>query len=134
MAESAGGYLMRADPKLTQLLEDAFDWLNRDEKKQLGAEEYARRRFDFAFHMTDWLSDLQKLSQIYKNPSGTTPKEAGHEMIGFLVHVIPHLRAAGRAYLGEEVSDPFKKADQRNARKASQTARKAKSKSKRRAG
>jgi len=63
-------------------------------------------RQDFIFHMTDWLDDLDRLKVIYDNPERFDRTEAGREIFGFLIHVIPHLKAAGRLLL-DEISDPF---------------------------
>lgn len=56
--------------------------------------------------MTDWLYNLRSLSDIYEHPDRFDPKTAGREIAGFLIHVIPHLKAAGRLLL-DEISDPF---------------------------
>jgi hypothetical protein len=61
---------------------------------------------DFVFHMTDWLDDLDRLKAIYDHPEKWDRDQAGRDVYGFLLHVIPHLKAAGRLLLGE-VSDPF---------------------------
>ncbi len=61
---------------------------------------------DFVFHMTDWLDDLRRLAAIYKNPGKFDRQSAGHIVAGFLYHVIPHLRAAGRLLL-DQIPDAF---------------------------
>jgi hypothetical protein len=66
----------------------------------------SQARQDFIFHMTDWLDDLDRLKAIYDNPDKIDRAEAGREIFGFLIHVIPHLKAAGRLLL-DEISDPF---------------------------
>ena len=70
----------------------------------------ARAREDFVFHMTDWLDDLDRLKAIYEHPEQFDRLEAGREIFGFLIHVIPHLKAAGRLLL-DEISDPFEQAE-----------------------
>lgn len=66
----------------------------------------AQARNDFVFHMSDWFDDLDRLQAIYKHPERISPKKSGHEIAGFLYHVIPHLNAAGRLLL-EEIPDAF---------------------------
>jgi hypothetical protein len=87
-------------------LESVFDEMREGEKKELTAAEYEQRRYDFAFHMTDWLNDLDTLVKVYRAPEHVDRKIAREFLVGFLYHVIPHLNAAGRLLL-DEVSDPF---------------------------
>ena len=56
--------------------------------------------------MTDWTDDLERLAALYKDPASMDLKAAQRFLFGFLVHVIPHLNAAGRLMLGE-IRDPF---------------------------
>jgi hypothetical protein len=67
-------------------------------------------RHDFVFHMTDWLDDLARLQAIYDHPEQFDPKKAGREIAGFLYHVIPHLKAAGRLLL-DEIPDAFRQVE-----------------------
>jgi hypothetical protein len=66
----------------------------------------AQARHDFVFHMTDWFDDLARLEAIYEHPEQFDRREAGRAIAGFLYHVIPHLKAAGRLLL-EEIPDAF---------------------------
>ena len=66
----------------------------------------ARAKQDFIFHMTDWLEDLRRLTAIYKAPGSHDRKRAGCDVAGFLYHVIPHLKAAGRLLL-DRIPDAF---------------------------
>jgi hypothetical protein len=84
-----------------------YDDAQRGEKKRLGREEYARRRQDFVFHMTDWLNDLDMLQAIYRKPEDCDVKETTIDIMGILYHVIPHLNAAGRLLL-DDVPDAFR--------------------------
>jgi hypothetical protein len=84
-----------------------FDGLNSGLKKELGKGEYDRRRGDFVFHMTDWLTDLGALNELYEHPDRFTTSAASQQLYGILVHVIPHLREAGRLLDGKEIPDPF---------------------------
>ena len=63
-------------------------------------------RAAFIFHMTDWLDDLQRLTAIYEHPDQVDRKQAGRDIAGFLFHVIPHLKAAGRL-LVDDIPDAF---------------------------
>jgi hypothetical protein len=59
--------------------------------------------------MTDWLDDLDRLKAIFDHPEHFDRVQAGQEIFGFLIHVIPHVKAAGRLLLNE-ISDPFEEA------------------------
>jgi hypothetical protein len=98
--------VMTPDPKLLRLLEAAYDSFQEEQRDELTAEEYERRRFDFAFHMTDWLSDLKGYSKLVEDPGSQKTDDATHFLIGFLYHVVPHLNAAGRLLL-DRIPDPF---------------------------
>jgi hypothetical protein len=93
--------------KLKSMLARAFDGLNSGLKKELGKAEYDRRRNDFVFHMTDWLTDLGALNELYEHPDQFTSSAASQRLYGILSHVIPHLRQAGRLVEGKEIPDPF---------------------------
>ncbi len=70
----------------------------------------AKARDDFVFHMTDWLDDLHNLAAIYEHPGQADSKQAGMVVAGFLYHVIPHLKAAGRLLL-DHIPDAFEDAE-----------------------
>jgi hypothetical protein len=74
------------------------------------AGEHEQKKAEFIFHMTDWTSDLEKLAELYQTPSMMDRKAARQFIFGFLVHVIPHLNAAGRLML-DEIADPFAPAE-----------------------
>ncbi|MFO0967305.1 MAG: hypothetical protein U0793_17235 [Gemmataceae bacterium] len=92
--------------EIDTLLGRVFDNARREDKKEWGREEYARRRQDFIFHMTDWLGDLKQLNNIFRRPQDCDPKETTITVMGVLYHVIPHLKAAGRLLL-DEIPDAF---------------------------
>jgi hypothetical protein len=52
--------------------------------------------------MTDWLNDLEDLVDLYEHPEKFKKAAAGQFIFGFLVHVLPHLRAACRLLLDED--------------------------------
>jgi hypothetical protein len=91
------------------LLGRVFDYEWRGQKKEWGKDEYDRRRFGFIFHMSDWLTDLRELQQLFDDPKKATVKDAWDTVFGFLIHVIPHLNAAGRLFV-DEMGDPFAEA------------------------
>ena len=62
---------------------------------------------DVAFHMTDWLDDLDAYSRFCADPSSMSDAEVGEMLTGFLVHVPNHLAAAGKLYTGVPVTDIF---------------------------
>ncbi len=70
----------------------------------------AKAREDFVFHMTDWLNDLRSLAAVYEHPAQADRKQAGMVVAGFLYHVLPHLKAAGRLLL-DGIPDAFEEAD-----------------------
>ncbi len=93
--------------RLTQaeeLMGRVFDELNGPNPN---SAEYARRRHDFAFHMCDWLGDLDSLHAALSTPAAVNPEAFASDVYGILFHIIPHLRASFRALEGREVIDPF---------------------------
>lgn len=67
----------------------------------------AAARQDFVFHMTDWISDLERLAALYECPERFDRTTAGRAVYGFLIHALPHLMEAGRLLEGHEVVNPF---------------------------
>lgn len=61
---------------------------------------------DFCFHMTDWMSDLENLAALYRDPAAFDRKDSRDVIFRFLIHAVGHLNAASRILLGE-VFDPF---------------------------
>jgi len=60
---------------------------------------------DIAFHMTDWLNDLDNLCQFYQNPEEyESPEEI---LMKFLIHVPEHLAAAAKLMTRTGVADIF---------------------------
>jgi hypothetical protein len=91
-----------ASKDLQKLLASVYNRLQRLDDRAANAEA----RQDFIFHMTDWLYNLDYLTAIYDHPEQWNPNEAGREIAGFLYHVIPHLKAAGRLLL-DKIPDAF---------------------------
>ena len=94
-----------ASPELLRLLERVFD--ENADGDETDTAELSQRRFDFVFHMTDWLADLRRLNEIVSSPGPEDAAALSSELFGILIHVIPHLRAAFRAWQGFEATDPF---------------------------
>ncbi len=93
---------MYSNSRLDKLLAVVFDRLQEVENSAL----YAKNREEFIFHMTDWSENLEELVELYRRPQHYKPKEASRIVAGFLYHVIPHLKAAGRLLL-DEIPDAF---------------------------
>lgn len=64
---------------------------------------------DVAFHMTDWLGDLDRLVQFYSAPEQFSDQEVHRLLVNFLVHVPNHVAVAAAAALlaDSPVSDIF---------------------------
>jgi hypothetical protein len=92
--------------ELRKALRRIFDYLNSEDRKEMSPAAYEQRRNEFEFHMTDIVTDMHGLVRLYDRPDSVDRKTAGQFVISFLYHVIPHLNAAGRVFLGD-VLDPF---------------------------
>ncbi len=62
---------------------------------------------DVAFHMTDWLTDLDAYHRFCTNPDALSDSEVSRLLAGFLVHVPNHLAAASKLYTDIPVTDVF---------------------------
>lgn len=62
---------------------------------------------DVAFHMTDWLDDLDAYARFCADPSKMSDAEVGELLLAFLVHVPNHIAAASKLYTGVPVTDIF---------------------------
>ena len=94
--------------KVETFLGAVFD---RFQEETLASDDYSQRRRDFVFHMVECLDDLTALHHLYTDVSaGARPESDAvvdeRSIAGFLMHVVPHLSAAGRLLL-EEIPDPF---------------------------
>ncbi len=69
------------------------------------SKDFASRRDDFVFHMTDWQEDFRRLSELYDNPTRFSAAEAESVVQAFLYHAPGHLAAAARLY--GAFLDPF---------------------------
>ena len=55
-------------------------------------------RDKFQFHMTDAMTDIAKLADLYRTGEPSETEEAGRLVYGFFLHAVPHLIAAGQIY------------------------------------
>ncbi len=62
---------------------------------------------DVAFHMTDWLKDLEAFYSFCVSPQGVPDETVSDLLIRFLVHVPNHLAAASKLYMDIPVTDVF---------------------------
>lgn len=63
---------------------------------------------DIAFHLTDWLDDLEAYARFCAEPRSMSDEEISQMLTGFLVHVPNHLAAASKLLTGMPVTDIFK--------------------------
>jgi hypothetical protein len=63
--------------------------------------------FDIGFHMTDWLSDIQKLEYVYSNIERLSSDEITGFVRRFVSHVPNHLNAAMKLSGMGSVTDVF---------------------------
>ena len=63
---------------------------------------------DIAFHMTDWLDDLEAYVRFCAEPRSMSDEEISQMLTEFLVHVPNHVAAASKLLTGVPVTDIFK--------------------------
>ena len=63
---------------------------------------------DAAFHMTDWLSDLEEWTLFCDKPESLSSEQIQDLLMGFLIHVPSHVAAASKLVTGIPVTDIFK--------------------------
>ena len=74
------------------------------EARNYGSDETCR---DIVFHMTDWLSDLERWVAFCQNPEAVGDEDVVQRLIAFLLHVPNHLAAASKLALNVPVTDIF---------------------------
>ncbi|MDD2468396.1 MAG: hypothetical protein PHI97_30825 [Desulfobulbus sp.] len=62
---------------------------------------------DIAFHMTDWLNNLEDYYQFCQAPETLPAEEVEKRLLAFLIHVPNHLAAAAKLFTEIPVSDIF---------------------------
>jgi hypothetical protein len=88
---------------LKEVLSRVFDNFHDGLKKEVSADEYARLKFDFVFHMTDWKEDFARLHELYAHPEKWSAEDASRTVAGFLIHVKWHLEQAHKLLLGDDL-------------------------------
>ena len=73
--------------------------------REMGLSESAAA--DVAFHMTDWLADLEDYHRFCSDPGALPDAEVHRLLIRFLVHALNHLAAASKLYTTVPVTDVF---------------------------
>ena len=62
---------------------------------------------DAAFHLTDWLTDLEAFVEFCREPNAATSDRVNTILIAFLLHAPNHIAAAAKLYADFPVSDIF---------------------------
>jgi hypothetical protein len=62
---------------------------------------------DVAFHMTDWLRELEGLINLYQSPGAFSASETEKILADFLIHAPAHIAAAAKLFTGNPVADVF---------------------------
>ena len=81
------------------------DRIQRVAQRELALTESVSR--DIAFHLTDWLDDLDAYFRFCSNPHALTDEQVSELVMQFLLHVPNHLAAAAKLYTGGGVTDVF---------------------------
>jgi hypothetical protein len=88
---------------LKELLSVTFDRFQDGLEKEVSPEVYARLKFDFVFHMTDWQDDLAKLNDVLAHPEKWSKDEASDAVAAFLIHAPWHIQNAQRLLLADDL-------------------------------
>ena len=62
---------------------------------------------DVAFHMTDWLDDLERFARFCAEPDKWSDKGTEKMLLAFLIHVTNNVAAASKLLTGIPVTDVF---------------------------
>ncbi len=84
--------------RLERLLSSAYNQYQRLDDPVANAQ----CRWDFVFHMTDWIEDLRRLAELYQQPEASDREQAGEIVSAFLIHVTAHVMEAARLMLNYE--------------------------------
>lgn len=63
--------------------------------------------WNVAFHLTDWLDDLQAFHQFCQRPEQFGTEEVNEILMRLLIHVPNHIAAAAKLYCDMPVKDVF---------------------------
>ena len=84
--------------KIVDAVEDAL------ESEAIGDAE---TRHDIAFHLTDWLPDLEEWYQYCQSPESLSASDTVEMLVRFLIHVPNHVAAASKLLNDIPVTDVF---------------------------
>jgi hypothetical protein len=62
---------------------------------------------DVAFHLTDWMQDLESFVSFCQSPDKYNPAQVNAILLAFLIHAPNHLAAAAKLYADIPVTDVF---------------------------
>ncbi len=62
---------------------------------------------DVAFHMTDWLTELEAYVEFCRDPKRLSSEQINELLIQFLIHVPNHVAAASKLFVDIPVTDVF---------------------------
>lgn len=79
--------------------------LERVARQELELPESVAR--DVAFHMTDWLDDLDAYARFCSDPQALTDEQVSKLLLAFLLHVPNHIAAAAKLSTGFGGTDVF---------------------------
>ena len=91
------------DPAIADLYARLFDALNEDD----GSTDQRQRRAEFAFHMSDTVTDIEELHRLASDPTRVDVDATASKFYGLMFHLLPHLRAAFRALDEQDCPDVF---------------------------
>jgi len=96
---------MNTQEQYRELMRQVFDELREGVRESTSPEKYEELRESFAFHMTDWVDDIQTVVELQKGSNSISSQDAAKKVIGLLYHMIPHLTEAGNLLLDGVASD-----------------------------
>lgn len=92
--------------KLREAFGNVYDFL-----QGKGDDDFDEKmRQEFIFHMEECFDDFEEIVEVMRD-SERVSEETAQRVAGFIYHVVPHLRRAGRLLL-DEIPDPFNGADE----------------------
>jgi hypothetical protein len=89
--------IVQNEIKIQERIREAF--------QEIGETEKASQ--DIAFHLTDWMNDLQELVELYSNIDNASSDEITSLAYKFLAHVPNHLNAAMKLSGMGKIEDVF---------------------------
>lgn len=66
------------------------------------------RSAEIAFHMTDWLDELDELCRLRAHPNSFDAEATYQAVLGFLLHAPEHIARAAELMTGEPIQGIFK--------------------------